>query len=111
MTDVNSKSKNDEGKAEKIARVECTSCGEMVNAYRTKGGRILVATSGAAVLGSAGALVGSGIGLVTAGWGSAATYYLGAGAAALGGSVGFIAGDKIDDPHCPECKQPIDLGF
>lgn len=56
-------------------------------------------------------LVGSGIGLVTAGWGSAATYYLSAGAAALGGSVGFIAGDKIDDPHCPECEQPIALGF
>jgi ribosomal protein S27E len=95
----------------RIARVECSNCGRMVNAYRTKGGRVLCATGGAVIAGGIGAAVGTGIGIATGGWGAPATYYLGTLCAGLGGGGGYILGDSVDTPRCPKCEEQIDLGI
>lgn len=96
---------------DRIAQVECPECNKMVHAYRTKGGRLMGATSATAVLGGLGLAAGASIGIVSGGTGTAATYYLGGGLAALGGGYGYIAGSLADQPRCPNCDETIDLGI
>lgn len=72
---------------------------------------MVLATTGTLILGGIGAAVGTGIGIATGGRGAPATKYLGAGGAALGGGYGYIAGDSIDNPTCPNCDESIDFGF
>lgn len=96
---------------ERIAKVECTHCNKMVHAYRTKHGRVMAATTASAVLGAVGATIGTGIGVASGGTGTAATYYLGAGLAAIGGGYGYIAGSATDQTHCPNCEGVIELGI
>lgn len=96
---------------DRIAKVECPNCDNMVHAYRTKKGRVVGATASAAGLGVFGAMVGAGIGVATGGTATAATYYLSGGLAAIGGGYGYLGGSVADKPKCPNCEEPIELGI
>ena len=102
---------NEEDDIDRIAKVQCHHCDEMVYVYRTSDGRVIGAAGGALVLGSIGAFVGGSIVIATAGWGSSATYYLGGGLVALDGGYGYIDGDTAEKPRCPNCKGNINLGL
>jgi len=99
-------------KAKKIAEVICPTCGIRVVAYRTIGGRILVTSGAGIVLAIVGGVIGAAIGLATGGEAMPATIPGVAIGFVVGCGYGYVTSDKtLDRPKCPNCKQPINLGF
>jgi predicted RNA-binding Zn-ribbon protein involved in translation (DUF1610 family) len=96
--------------AERVAKIECPHCQSKVHAYRDKKGRVVVTTTAGLVAAGAGAAVGSVIGLATGGWGTVATVPFGIIGAVIGGGFGYILGDQVDKPKCPDCDEQIELG-
>lgn len=97
--------------AERLAKVECPHCESKVHAYRDKKGRVIVTTTGGLIAAGIGGGIGSVVGLATGGWGTVATIPFGAAGAIIGLGLGYIAGDQIDNPKCPDCDGHIKLGI
>lgn len=103
-------SKNKKIAEDRIAKVKCPHCDEMIYLYRTGTGRIIGITLGAATGATLGSVIGSSRGLASGGGAIAATNCVGLGGLLLGMGCGYSIGSAADKPQCPSCEETVRLG-